>query len=59
MYKKNKHKYVSNITKLLTSMHKYNVHGPINEPYAKIVKIFKTSNWENNIKLLKSLHKNH
>ncbi len=40
MCHKNKQNYVSNITKLLTSMHKYNVHDPINEPYGRIVKIF-------------------
>jgi hypothetical protein len=40
MYHKSKTKYVSNITKLLTSMHKYNVHDPINEPYARIVNFF-------------------
>lgn len=59
MCHKSEQKYVSNITKLLTSMHKYNVHDPINEPYARIVKFSKTSDWENNIKLLKSLHENH
>jgi len=39
MCHKSEQKYISNIIKLLTSMHKYNVHDPIIEPYGRIVKI--------------------
>jgi len=39
-------------------MHKNDVHDHINEPYDKIVKFVKTFNLKNNIKILKSVHKN-
>jgi len=40
-------------------MYKNDVPDHINGPYDKIVKFVKTFNFKNNIKILKSLHKNH
>jgi hypothetical protein len=54
-----KHKYVYDISKLLMSMYKNDLHEHINEPYDKIVKFVESFNFKNNIKILKSLRKNH
>ncbi len=47
------------ISKLLMSIYKNDLHDHINEPYDKIIKFVKIFNFKNNIKILKSLHKNH
>jgi hypothetical protein len=47
------------ISKSFTSLHKHDVYDHINEPYSRIMKYLEKINLKYNIKILKSLHKNH